>query len=51
MLHAVGEDEAEAIHFVPEMARVYARCPTCSSHDFALAAGRGIWLVAVSGAS
>ena len=34
---------------IPEVARVYARCPGCSSPDFDLVAGRGIWLLSVTG--
>jgi hydrogenase nickel incorporation protein HypA/HybF len=48
-LNMLNEEESEAVHFIPEMARVYARCPDCSSPDFDLVAGRGIWLVSVTG--
>ena len=36
------EDEREAIHFVPEAAHVYMRCPSCSSPDFRVEKGRGV---------
>jgi hydrogenase nickel incorporation protein HypA/HybF len=41
---------AEAIHFVPEVAHSYVKCPKCGSPDFEIASGRGIWLESVKGA-
>jgi hydrogenase nickel incorporation protein HypA/HybF len=38
----LGEEEREAIHFLPESAHVYMRCPGCGSPDFELIAGRGV---------
>jgi len=38
------EDELEAIHFVPELAHSYLRCPTCGSPDFQVMQGRGVWI-------
>ncbi|MDD3653466.1 MAG: hydrogenase nickel incorporation protein HypA [Desulfotomaculaceae bacterium] len=49
---AVGrlpEPEAEAIHFIPEMAHIYLRCPACGSPDFELAKGRGVWIEYIEG--
>ena len=43
------EDEAEFVHFVPEMAHAYMRCGKCGSPDFALRQGRGVWLARVIG--
>ncbi len=40
---------AEAIHFIPEVARTYIRCPRCHSPDFEVIAGRGVWLAALQG--
>ena len=37
-----GEEEREAIHFLPEAAHVYMRCPFCDSPDFKLMKGRGV---------
>lgn len=37
-------NELEAIHFVPELAHSYVSCPSCSSPDFEVVAGRGIWI-------
>jgi hydrogenase nickel incorporation protein HypA/HybF len=46
---ALPGDEAEAIHFVPEMAHAFMRCPKCGSPDFEITHGRGIWLDSVTG--
>ncbi len=50
-LNREGMDEAtgEAIHFVPEMAHVYLKCPGCGSPDFEVAEGRGVWLASIKG--
>ena len=45
----VSEEMAEAIHFVPEIAHTYIRCPKCGSPDFEILKGRGIWLESVRG--
>ena len=45
----INEDVAEAIHFVPEMAHTYIRCPKCHSPDFKIITGRGVWLTSVKG--
>lgn len=42
-------DEAEAVHFIPELAHTYLRCPGCGSPDFAVLSGRGVWLETVEG--
>jgi hydrogenase nickel incorporation protein HypA/HybF len=41
---------AEAIHFVPEVAHTYIKCPNCGSPDFEIASGRGVWLENIKGA-
>ena len=43
-------ETAEAIHFVPEVAHTYIKCPRCGSPDFEITEGRGIWLENVKGA-
>jgi hydrogenase nickel incorporation protein HypA/HybF len=43
----LGELEREAIHFLPESAHAYLRCPDCGSPDFEVAAGRGVSIEAV----
>lgn len=45
----IGEDEREAIHFVPEMAHVYMRCPACGSPDFSIVRGRGVFIQEITG--
>jgi len=44
-------DEAtkEAIHFVPEVAHSYIKCPKCGSPDFEITQGRGICLRNIKG--
>ena len=46
----VDRETAEAIHFVPEVAHSYIKCPKCGSPDFEIASGRGVWLESVKGA-
>jgi hydrogenase nickel incorporation protein HypA/HybF len=40
---------AEAIHFVPEVAHTYIKCPRCGSPDFEITQGRGVWLENIKG--
>jgi hydrogenase nickel incorporation protein HypA/HybF len=40
---------AEAIHFVPEAAHTFIKCPKCGSPDFEIASGRGVWLDNIKG--
>ena len=42
-------EEAEAIHFIPELSHAFARCPSCGSPDFDIRAGRGITLESLEG--
>ena len=41
---------SEAIHFVPEVAHSYIKCPKCCSPDFEIVSGRGVWLENIKGA-
>ncbi len=43
------KDEAEFIHFVPEMAHTFLKCPACKSPDFEIAAGRGVSVSYIKG--
>jgi hydrogenase nickel incorporation protein HypA/HybF len=43
------KDEAEAIHFLPELAHAFLQCPGCGSPDFEVAAGRGVSIEAIEG--
>lgn len=44
------KDESEFIHFVPEMAHTFLKCPKCKSPDFEIAAGRGVSISYIKGA-
>ena len=44
-----GETESEAIHFLPELAHSFLRCPRCQSPDFDLVRGRGVSIGAIEG--
>ena len=39
-----ADDVLEAIHYVPELAHTYLSCPHCSSPDFEVIGGRGVWI-------
>jgi hydrogenase nickel incorporation protein HypA/HybF len=45
----LDEDVSEAIHFVPEVAHTYLKCPNCGSPDFEILTGRGVWLASIKG--
>ena len=45
----LGKATTEAIHFVPEAAHSYVKCPKCGSPDFEITEGRGIWLQNLKG--
>ncbi len=45
----LDKDRQEAIHFIPELAHGYMACPECSSPDFEVTRGRGIWLDSMEG--
>jgi hydrogenase nickel incorporation protein HypA/HybF len=45
----MNEEVSESIHFVPEIAHVYIRCPSCNSFDFEVLEGRGVFLSSIKG--
>jgi hydrogenase nickel incorporation protein HypA/HybF len=45
----LSEEVSEAIHFVPEVAHVYMKCPSCGSPDFEVVEGRGVLLASIKG--
>ncbi len=49
-LKKLDKNTAEAIHFVPEVAHSYIKCPKCGSPDFEIVSGRGVWLEHIKGA-
>ena len=46
----LDKDTKEAIHFVPEVAHTFIKCPKCGSPDFEIQEGRGVWLESIKGA-
>lgn len=44
-----SEQASEAIHFIPELAHSFLRCPRCHSPDFELSAGRGVRIDSIEG--
>lgn len=45
----LSQAESESIHFIPETAQAYIRCPRCKSPDFEVVRGRGVWIDSISG--
>ena len=45
----LSEDEYEAVHFAPEVAHAYIRCPSCKSPDFEVIQGRGVLIQTIKG--
>jgi len=48
-LKNLTKDESESIHFIPEVAHIYMRCPECGSPDFEIVKGRGVWIDYIEG--
>lgn len=48
-ISSLAEDIREMIHFVPEVAHAYVRCPACGSPDFEVSGGRGVWIASIRG--
>lgn len=44
VMNMLDESEHEAIHFVPDLAHAFVRCPRCDSPDFETLRGRGVWV-------
>jgi hydrogenase nickel incorporation protein HypA/HybF len=44
----LGEDEQEAVHFIPEVVRSFAACPGCSGRDYDVVDGRGVSIVSIA---
>jgi len=49
MKKKLSKDEEESIHFIPEVALVHARCPSCGSPDFEITTGRGVSITRIKG--
>jgi len=49
MKKKLNNDESESIHFIPEVALVHSRCPSCGSPDFEILTGRGVTISSIKG--
>jgi hydrogenase nickel incorporation protein HypA/HybF len=47
--HKLDKNTTEAIHFIPEAAHAYIKCPKCNSPDFEITKGRGTWIQNIKG--
>ena len=45
----LNSSTSEAIHFLPETAHAYIKCPKCGSPDFEILHGRGVLLESIKG--
>jgi hydrogenase nickel incorporation protein HypA/HybF len=45
----LNHETGEAIHFLPEMAKLYINCPKCGSTDFKITQGRGVFIKDITG--
>lgn len=45
----ISEDEREYIHFLPEIAHGFIKCPSCGSFDYELEKGRGVIIESIVG--
>ncbi|HID26105.1 MAG TPA: hydrogenase nickel incorporation protein HypA [Thermoplasmata archaeon] len=45
----LDEEVKESIHFIPELAHSFIRCPVCKSPDFDIVEGRGVTIKSISG--
>jgi hydrogenase nickel incorporation protein HypA/HybF len=43
------KEEWELIHFLPEVAHAYMKCPRCGSRDFKIVRGRGVVIESIEG--
>ena len=44
----LSEDSREAIHFLPEAAHAFVRCPRCESPDYRVQRGRGVSISSIT---
>jgi hydrogenase nickel incorporation protein HypA/HybF len=44
----LNEQTREAIHFLPEAAHAFIRCPSCRSPDYRVQAGRGVSIASIT---
>lgn len=50
-IKGLDKDESEYVHFIPDIIRVYSKCPECGSPDFEVEKGRGVWIEYIEGES
>ncbi|MCK4351868.1 hydrogenase nickel incorporation protein HypA [candidate division WOR-3 bacterium] len=48
-IEKLSEKDSESIHFIPDIAHTYLRCPKCKSPDFEIIKGRGVWIDSIEG--
>jgi hydrogenase nickel incorporation protein HypA/HybF len=46
---SLDDEEKEAIHFAPEAAHAFIRCPSCKGPDFDMLAGREVSIASITG--
>jgi hydrogenase nickel incorporation protein HypA/HybF len=46
---ARDSNAGEAVHFIPELAHAYLRCPECDGPDFEIIEGRGVTIRSIEG--
>lgn len=46
--HGLTDETREAIHFLPEAAHAFVRCPSCGSPDYRVLKGRGVSIASLT---
>ena len=46
--YSLKDDVSEAIHFVPELAHSFIKCPKCGSSDYEIVKGRGVYIAEIA---
>jgi hydrogenase nickel incorporation protein HypA/HybF len=47
-MRGIDDETREAIHFLPESAHSFLRCPACGSPDYRIRKGRGVCIASIS---
>ena len=45
----LSNNSSESIHFIPELAHTFVKCPDCGSTDFEVLKGQSIWIESIEG--
>lgn len=48
-LKNLDDEKIESIHFIPEIAHGFLKCPKCMSPDFEIMSGRGLTIESIEG--